>query len=211
MRHDPETRPSLISRLQGGDDHAAWDEFVAIYRPVVLRLALRHGLQHTDAEDVAQGVLMSVAKHVADWKFDPQKARFRTWLQRIVRNAAINAILRRPADRGRGGTTAVQALDAIIANEDAISLQFDMEWRREAFRWASDDVRNELHPATWEAFWSTAVEGQNASDVAQRMGKSVGAVYVARCRVMQKIQARIQDLLGRDSNDEVRDIPEGFR
>jgi RNA polymerase sigma-70 factor (ECF subfamily) len=196
MSHDPETRPSLIARLQSGADDAAWDEFVAIYRPVIVRLAVKRGLQHPDAEDVAQSVLLSVSKRIAQWNIDPQRAKFRTWLRRIARNAAINAITRRPADRAAGGTTAIQLLNATADRAESISAEFDTEWRREAFRWASDEVRNEVHPTTWDAFWLTAVQGVDATQVASQLGKSVGAIYVARCRVMQKIQTRIQELTG---------------
>lgn len=48
----PETRASLIVRLRDVADVAAWDEFVAIYGPLVYRLAIRQGLQAADAEDV---------------------------------------------------------------------------------------------------------------------------------------------------------------
>ena len=50
----PETRESLLIRLADAADAAAWDEFVAIYRPMILRLGLRKGLQATDADDLAQ-------------------------------------------------------------------------------------------------------------------------------------------------------------
>ncbi len=65
---------------------------------------IQKGLQPADAEDVVQTVLVSVSKAVENWKPDPQKARFRTWLNRIAHNAAINAITRRKPDRGAGGT-----------------------------------------------------------------------------------------------------------
>jgi RNA polymerase sigma-70 factor (ECF subfamily) len=202
MSFAPETRPSLIARLQTGADDSAWDEFVAIYRPVIVRLAAKLGLQHSDAEDVAQGVLLSVSNRIAEWKFDPQQARFRTWLQRIVRNSTINALVRRPADRGAGGTTAFQSLNGVPNNPENLSAQLEIEWRREAFRWASDEVRNDVHPATWEAFWLTAVEGIEVSEVAKRAQKTIGAVYVARCRVMQKVQAKIRELTGEDAPED---------
>lgn len=210
MSYDPETRPSLIARLQNGVDDSAWEEFVAIYRPVIVRLATRKGLQHSDAEDVAQGVLLSVANSIAQWKFDPDRAKFRTWLQRIVRNSTINALVRRPADQSSGGTTAVHSLSSIASDQEELSEQLEIEWKREAFRWASNEIRNEIHPATWEAFWLTAVEGLEAEEVAQRTNKSVGAVYVARCRVMQKIQAKIQEF-DSPGPSEVKPPAKGFR
>ena len=45
-----ETRLSLIARLSDHDDVAAWEEFVAIYVPLLYRLARQKGLQHADAD-----------------------------------------------------------------------------------------------------------------------------------------------------------------
>jgi RNA polymerase sigma-70 factor (ECF subfamily) len=193
----PDTRPSLIVRLQRDDDESAWGEFVAIYRPVIVRVAVSYGLQPTDAEDLAQQVLLSVARSITDWEHDPDRAHFRTWLGRIVRNAATNALSRRKADRGAGGTTALQAMQRVVSDQDAMEL-LEVEWRREAFRWAADQVRDDFESATWEAFWLTAVEGLPASEAARRTGKSVGAVYVTKSRVMQRLQRKVCELQGEE-------------
>ena len=63
----PETRASLILRLQDANDIVAWDEFAEIYAPVVYRSARRIGLQSADADDVVQEVLAAVARSVKDW------------------------------------------------------------------------------------------------------------------------------------------------
>ena len=60
----PETRASLIPRLRDAADVAASDEFVAIYGPLVFRMALRQGLQAADADDVVQQVFSAVAQSV---------------------------------------------------------------------------------------------------------------------------------------------------
>jgi hypothetical protein len=54
----PETRASLILRLQNADDIAAWESFESIYAPVILRVAKRLGLQSSDVDNVIQEVLM---------------------------------------------------------------------------------------------------------------------------------------------------------
>ena len=43
MSQPPTTRASLILRLRHPDDAAAWEEFVAIYQPLIFRLAKSRG------------------------------------------------------------------------------------------------------------------------------------------------------------------------
>ena len=107
MSASPETRPSLLVRLKDPADDEAWIEFTEIYRPLVCRLAARRGLQHADAEDLAQQVLSSVARAIDRWQTDPARARFRTWLCRVAGNAIVNALARareRWRDKASHGT-----------------------------------------------------------------------------------------------------------
>jgi len=188
----PDTRHSLIQRLQDGGDNAAWEEFASIYRPVIVRIALRKQMQFDDAEDLAQQVLLLVLKNINKWKSDPARARFRTWLQTVVRNATMNALSRRPKDQASGGTDSLQQLHQ--RPDKADSLSFDLEWQRETLRWVAQQVRGEFESMTWTAFWDTAIEQSPAQEVAEKIGKSVGAVYIARSRVMQRIKQRIAEL-----------------
>lgn len=195
MPNTPDTRQSLMIRLSASDNEAAWDEFVSIYRPVIVRVAIARGLQPSDADDLAQQVLMSVAKHIKTWESNPQRARFRTWLGHVIRNAAVNALSRRAADRGLGGTESMRMFNQ-QANRAGDSEALELQWRREAFRWAADQIRDEFKNETWEAFWLLAVESLSPVEVAKRVNKSVGAVYVAKSRVMQRLQQKVRQLEG---------------
>ena len=112
MSSTPETRPSLLIRVRDPADHAAWLEFVEIYRPVILRLAQHKGMQAADADDIAQEVLAAVAKAVERWEHDPKRAKFRTWLQRVANNAILDALARAKPGRAAGGSSAQAALDS---------------------------------------------------------------------------------------------------
>lgn len=187
MTESPETRQSLIVRLKDGHDQQAWGEFLEIYRPVVYRLAVAKGLQHADAEDIVQQVFASVAGALDRWQPDAARARFRTWLTTIARNAILNALTRRTADRASGDTIERERL-AQYPSEDAASQLLLLESRREIFHWAARRVREEFEPATWDAFWLTAVEGREVEEVARLIGKKAGAIYAARSRVMRRLK-----------------------
>jgi len=192
MPEFPETRKSLLVRLQSLHDEAAWREFVTIYRPVVYRLARKRGLQHEDAEDLAQRVVIGVCRTIGKWEADPSKGQFRSWLASIARNAIINALTRRPPDVAAGGTSIRELLEEQPEPDHRTQENLDCEYRRSLFRWAAQRIRAEFRDGTWEAFWLTSVEGMGVAEAASKLGKSVGAVYAARSRVMRRLKNEIE-------------------
>lgn len=191
MHEFPETRNSLLLKLRDRGDCESWHEFVAVYRPVVYRMARHRGMQDADAQDLAQAVLISVAEAVDRWEADPHRARFRTWLTRVAHNAIIDAFRRCRPDTGKGGTTQITRLQQQPEPDDA---EIEREQRRELFRWAARQVRWEFAEETWLAFWLTTVEGCDSKEVGAELGKSVGAVYIARSRVMRRLQEKVREV-----------------
>ena len=193
MNPTPETRASLLIRVRDPADQAAWCEFVEIYRPVILRLARQKGMQEADAEDVAQEVLAAVAKAVEQREHDRKRAKFRTWLHRVAHNAILNALTRGKPDRGSGDSTLLAALNQHASHTGPDSDLLRLEYRREVFRWAVRQVREEFQQATWDAFWLTAVEGRAVEVVAEELPKNPGAIYAARSRVIRRIQEKVTE------------------
>jgi RNA polymerase sigma-70 factor (ECF subfamily) len=183
----------LLIRVRDPADQAAWQEFVEIYRPVIVRLAQRKGMQVADAEDVAQVVLASVAKAIERREHDPKRAKFRTWLKRVANNAILNALSREKPDRASGDSVLQGVLNQHESPSGPDSDLLRLEYRREVFRWAARQVRQEFRQETWDAFWLTAVEGRAAEAVAVELAKNLGAIYAARSRVMRRIQEKVTE------------------
>jgi RNA polymerase sigma-70 factor (ECF subfamily) len=188
----PETRASLLIRVRDPADQAAWHEFVEIYRPVILRLARQKGMQAADADDVAQLVLVAVARAVEQRPHDHGRAKFRTWLHRVAHNAILNALIRGKPDQGSGDSALRELLNQQESQNDVDSSLLRLEYRREVFRWAARQVRQEFQQETWDLFWQTAVEEREIEEVAREFGKSRGAIYAARSRVIRRIQEKVQ-------------------
>src|SRR6185503_5801592 len=117
MTASPTTRYSLLLRIQDPRNQAAWAEFVAIYEPLVYRLARRKGLQDADARDLCQDVFRAVARAIDRWEPDPERGSFRGWLFTIARNLCINFLTRRDRHpRGSGDSDVLAMLDAVPAD-----------------------------------------------------------------------------------------------
>jgi RNA polymerase sigma factor (sigma-70 family) len=198
MDDTPTTRPSLLVRLRDRQDQQSWEEFYAIYQPLVFRLARNRGFQDADASELAQEVFLSVASAIERWNPDPRRGSFRGWLFRIARNMMINWLdYRRRHPTGAGDSDALRLLAEHPDPRDPggeDSAVFDREYRRQAFAWAAEEIRGEFHESTWQAFWLTSVENLSVPKAAEKLGISAGAVYIARSRVMARLRNKIETL-----------------
>lgn len=190
MNDWPETNASLILRIKDPQNAVAWNELMAIYRPVIYRLARRKGLLHEDAEDLVQGVFLSVAKAIERWEPGDNLPRFRNWLGRIARNAIVNAITRAGPDRATGTSSVMHALASLPQDADTTQ-SLTIECRLEAIRWAAREIQSEFSDATWAVFQATAIDGRPATEVSQILGRTIGAVYAARCRVAARLREKV--------------------
>ncbi len=200
MTDSPETRHSLLARLRGDRDEAAWREFVAIYRPLIYRLIRSRGLQDADAQELTQDALVAVASAIEHGTHDFQGGSFRGWLSRIARNMMINYLTRRrPGQHGAGGSDFHRLLAEQPVRDDEQATVFDLEHKREIFRWAAEQVHDSFHPTTWQAFWKTTVDGEPIAQAANALGLSIGSTYAARSRVMARLKQIFTNWQGNES------------
>ena len=203
MHDGPTTNASLVLRLRDPRDEAAWSEFVQVYRPMIYALVRRKGFQDADAAELTQDVLLVVMRAVKRFEPDCQRGSFRGWLFTITRRLMIN-FLSSPARRlvGSGRTSVLERLLEQPATSAAESQVFDLEFKRRLFEWAAVRVKEQVEPATWEAFWRTAVLTRPTDQVASELGLKPGAVYVARSRVMHQLRMAVErQLRSRDLSE----------
>ena len=191
----PLTRASLLVQIRDGANHAAWQEFVKLYGPVVYGFARKRGLQDADAADLMQDVMRSVSSAIGRLDYDRNQGTFRGWLFTITRNKVFNFLsARRIRPQGSGDTTTNRLLDQAARRRATAptlgSWNISGGWRR--WRWSGS--RSEFQENTWRAFWLTAVEGVAAAEVGQADG------HVAR-RDLRRQEPRAGPAEGRSRGD----------
>lgn len=200
MSAPPTTRYSLLLRIADPLDHVAWLEFLAIYEPLVYRLARRKGLQDADARDLCQEVFRAVAGAARRWVPDPARGSFRGWLFRIARNLLVNSLrTQRRHGRASGESDFARLLDMQPAVDDDDARDVDIEYRRRLFQLAAESIEREFTRSTWQAFWQTAVLSREVQRVAAELVISPGAVYIARSRVLARLRSRVGELAGEEN------------
>ncbi|MCI0361683.1 MAG: sigma-70 family RNA polymerase sigma factor [Planctomycetaceae bacterium] len=190
----PLTRASLLVQIRDGANHAAWQEFVHLYGPVVYGFARQRGLQDADAADIVQDVFRSVSASIGRLDYDRHQGTFRGWLFTITRNKVFNFLsARRIRPQGSGDTTTNRLLDSQPEVSDGSDV-WELEYQRRLAAVAMDRIQKEFQASTWQAFWLTAVEGVGAPDVARQLRMSPGAIYVAKSRVLARLKEEVDAL-----------------
>jgi RNA polymerase sigma-70 factor (ECF subfamily) len=198
MSEFPDTRSTLIAQLRSPENRGAWAEFVALYRPVIYRMARKRGMQDADAQDLAQTVLIRVAGAIDRWEKTDPSIGFRHWLSRVAKNAILTALAKPSRDAAIGGTDIQDLLNQQPDVDPEIEREFALEYLREKYHRAAASVQTDVDAVTWQAFELSVVEGRPCNEVAERLGKPMGTIYAARSRVMRRLRDHVDRLEGDD-------------
>ena len=199
------TRRSLLSRLKQWDDHESWRDFFNTYWKLIYSVAIKTGLSDQEAEDVVQETVISVAKKMGDFKYDPAICSFKGWLLRITRFRIIDQLRKRhPALREKptySGFVAgnESALDQ-VPDPSSLDLDatWDAEWRKNLVDVAMEQVKRRVNAAHYQIFYWYAVKGVKATEVAKMSGTNLPQVYIIKQRVSRLVKEEIQKLEERE-------------
>ncbi len=185
QNHSISTSLSLLERLREANE-AAWTRLCLLYSPLIYSWIRRSGYRDHDAADIAQEVFTSISMAIGDFRLDRQHSTFRGWLWTITRNKVRDHIRKQQREVGVGGSQVAWLEASANQQESEVS-----EERAILARRALEIMATDFEEKTWSAFLKTAVEGQSAAQVAGELGMTVGAVYVAKSRVLHRLRTEL--------------------
>ncbi len=200
MPDDTTTRATLLSRVRDPEDQAAWNEFDRKYRDLILLYSRRRGLQHWDAEDVRQVVMMSLSRALRGFRYDRSRGSFRGYLGRVVRNAVFGHLAR------PGRDAAPLDVDALANGEaseksgalsdsggfDELDELWEREWMNHHYRLAMQTIRERFQPQSIAVF-DRLLAGEGVSEIARHFETSDEAVRKIKQRIRQRLQELIEE------------------
>ena len=200
MTSIPPTQLTLLVRIRDARDQVAWGRFVDLYAPIVYGFLRKRGLQDADSADLTQDVLRQVAVSVKSLVYDAKRGSFRSWLFTVVQNRLTDHWRKEGIrERGTGDTDAQRRLNELPQpGEIDANAEWDADYERQLFHFAANTVKQDFTPATWQAFWMTAIDGVGGKEVAEKLGLTVAAVYLAKGRVMTRLKDQVRMLVGDD-------------
>lgn len=183
------TSSGLLARLLIRDNET-WRRFAQLYTPLIYGWCRRRGLQPDDAADTVQEVFRAVDRAVRTFE-RREGGTFRGWLWTITLNKLRNHYNRRARQpEAVGGSDALAKLAEIPFDDSAEP--DEASGAAVLVRQTLHLIQGEFEPRTWQAFWRTAIEEQAVGDVANSLGISANAVYIARSRVLRRLREELE-------------------
>jgi RNA polymerase sigma factor (sigma-70 family) len=183
---DQSTNPSLLLRIRNVHDRQAWAEFVGIYAPLVFRYCRRRRLQISDASDVVQEVLSCLSNSLPSFEYERERGRFRDWLGVITHREVIRFWKSRDRLKCYHPASEYSEMEATLDRTT-----WDSHFHQEVLQHAMERIAGCFESETWTIFQRVWIQGESAEQVAKSMDAKVGSVYVAKSRVLKRLQAEV--------------------
>ncbi len=198
------TRRSLLERLRNWEDQEGWREFFNIYWKLIYGVAIKAGLTDQEAEDVVQETVLSVAKKMDEFRYDPAVCSFKGWLLYVTRLRILDQFRRRSPKlpqrvKSRTPTGNTSTLGR-VPDPGALQLDviWDEEWEKNLVDAAMERVKLKIKPDHYQIFYLSAVKGLEAGRVARMLKIRTAQVYLVRHRVGRLVKREIEELKARE-------------
>ena len=89
------TRESLLGRLKDWEDERSWRDFFETYWRLIYSTARKGGLSDAESQEVVQETVITVAKQMKEFKYDPAIGSFKGWLKLITRRRIVDQYRKR--------------------------------------------------------------------------------------------------------------------
>jgi RNA polymerase sigma factor (sigma-70 family) len=192
------TRASLLRRLKDWQDEASWQVFFDTYWQLIYGVALKRGMTKTEAEEVVQLTLISVANHMPGFKYDPALGSFKAWLLNMTRwrisdqlrkRQSMVQLIEEPVEPGTGeGVSSAESCGV----PPELEKLWDEEWQTNLLGAALAKARRRVDPQQYQLFDCYVNKEWPAERVAQTFAVSLNQVYLAKHRVTELIKEEVE-------------------
>ncbi len=177
------TRHSLLSRLKDWNDDDSWKEFFDTYWKLIYRTGLRAGLTDMEAQDVVQETILSVAKAMPAFQYDPSIGSFKAWLQQLTQWRIGDQMRKRRPDQAQGNLRAAETVRTSTVERIADP--------------ATPRVKRRVDPKQFQIFDLCTIQKWPVNKIADTLQINRGRVYMAKHRVAALIKKEVAYLKSR--------------
>jgi RNA polymerase sigma factor (sigma-70 family) len=218
---DPEarTRESLLLRVRNWGDDASWQEFFDIYWKIIYALAIRSGLSEFEAEEIVQSTMISLAKNIPTFEYDPKAGSFRAWvctqarwkISDHIRCRAREAKVVEPHFLTSPNTPHTGTVTGTPDERNALAAFVNKEWDEALAEVALAEVKRQVSPKQFQIFDLYVVKNWPLRQISKTMKVSIANVYLTKSRIVRLLQKVKRDLESKMERSEFNAHQESLR
>ena len=197
LNEPPKTRRTLLVRLKDWGDQNSWREFYDTYWRLIYSVARKAGLSEQEAEDALQETVISIAKEIGEFKYDPKKGQFKNWLLHQTKWRIADQFRKRQRYQHRpsdGSKTELMEQVPDPASVDVPEGLWDEQWHQNLWAVALERVKAQVDPRTFQIFQQHVLKEVPVAKVAKALGVSRTLVYVAKHRISARLDKELKNL-----------------
>ncbi len=193
------TRLSLLSRLRDWDDRESWEDFFNTYWKLICNVALKSGLNDAEAQEVVQETVITVAKRIPQFRYDPAKGSFKGWLLKTTqwrindqfrkRRGDVPLVFDEPASETTPGNPPREPPPSF-----GFENGWDELWQENLLEVAMERVKQKADPREFQMFEMLMERGWPPLKVAQKLNVSRAHVYYARHKISRMMRTEMERL-----------------
>ncbi len=184
------TRKTLLMRAKNRNDQDAWEEFVEVYRRFIYHVLNRMNVNENDFDDMVQEVLIRLWEKLGS--YDPEKARFRSWLSFVIRNIVINSFRKKNLHVEK----LEQFSDSLStkSSKTEVEKMIEREWKLHVSNMAMATIK-ELFSGKAVQVFEMSLQGLDSAQISVKLGIGQNSVKVLKSRVKSRYMAEVQRLI----------------
>ena len=188
----PTTSMTLLQKLAvevTGGNEASWVRFFNLYTPAIRRFVEWNDHVH-DPDDVVQEVYLKLVEIIRSGKYNPDKARFRTFIALLIRRQLIT-LYRQDQARHVADRCSIDDLPEELAVTSEQQEQIDLSWEKAKHEAAVEHVLTKvaMKQQSRDIYRAYVVENRPIDEVSAAFGVSSETIYKVKNRVKKMIEA----------------------
>ena len=188
----PPTSLTLLHKLAvevTGGNEASWVRFFELYTPAIRRFVEWNDHVH-DPDDVVQEVYLKLVEIIRAGKYNPDKARFRTFLALLIRRQLIT-LYRQDQARHVADRCSIDDLTEELSVPSDQRDKIDLDWAKAKHEAAVEHVLTKvaMKAQSRDIYRAYVIEERSVEDVAAAFGVTPDIIYKVKNRVNKMIAA----------------------
>ena len=188
----PPTALTLLHKLAvevTGGNAVSWVRFFDPYTPAIRWFVEWNDHVH-DPDDVVQEVYLKLVEIIRAGKYNPDKARFRTFLALLIRRQLI-ALYRQDQARHVADRCSIDDLTEELSVPSDQREKIDLDWAKAKHEAAVEHVLTKvaMKAQSRDIYRAYVIEERSVEDVAAAFGVTPDIIYKVKSRVNKMIAA----------------------